>query len=61
MGTQVRDSIMTPLDNSLYAVCLFLSLSCLLRWTELRRRRVLRFRRGLAIAFMDAAPAIETR
>ena len=43
---------MTPMDNSLYAVCLFLSLTCLLRWTELRRRRVLRFRRSLAMALM---------
>jgi predicted membrane-bound mannosyltransferase len=46
---------MTPMNNSLYAVCLFLALSCLLRWTELRRQRVLRFRRSLAVAFMTDA------
>ena len=44
---------MTPLDNSLFAICLFLSLSCLLKWTELRRRRALRLRQSLATALMD--------
>jgi hypothetical protein len=47
---------MTPIDNSLYAVCLFLSLTCLLKWTELRRRRELRFRRSLAMALMVNEP-----
>ena len=55
-STQVRDSIMTPLNNSLYTVCLFLSLSCLLKWTELRRRRALRFRQSLAMVLMIDEP-----
>ena len=44
---------MTPLDNSLFAICLFLSLSCLLKWTELRRLRALRFSRNLAATLME--------
>jgi hypothetical protein len=44
---------MTPLNNSLFAICLFLSLSCLLKWTERRRLRALRFRRNLAAALLD--------
>jgi hypothetical protein len=47
---------MTPLNNSLYTVCLFLSLSCLLKWTELRRRRALRFRQSLAMVLMIDEP-----
>jgi hypothetical protein len=44
---------MTPFHNSLYAVSLFLSLSCLLKWTELRHRRALRFRRIMTTTLME--------
>jgi hypothetical protein len=43
---------MKPLANSLFSICLFLSLICLLKWRERRRRKALLFRQGLATALM---------
>ena len=50
--------MMTPLDNSLFAICLFLSLSCLLKWTARRQVRELRHR-NLAAAVMGSVAGNE--
>jgi hypothetical protein len=39
---------MTPQTNTLYSVCLYLSLCCLLRWTARRDRAAVRVRRSVA-------------
>jgi cation transporter-like permease len=51
--------MMTPLDNSLFAICLFLSLSCLLKWTARRQVRELRLR-NLAVAVMGSVAGNES-
>ncbi len=44
---------MTPQANTLYAVCLYLALCCLLKWTERRDRLSRNLRRGVSEALAD--------
>jgi hypothetical protein len=39
---------MTPQANTLYSVCLYLSLCCLLKWTARRDGAAVRARRSIA-------------
>jgi hypothetical protein len=41
---------MTPQANTLYAVCLYLALCCLLKWTARRHRVSQKLRSGLSEA-----------